>query len=225
MPIQKWGNDLGRVYGPGKSETFNTAGLLDPNQTFSNSSFGTTSPNPWSINTSTDNLLADYTMPDELRGTFADYDPSKEQFIQQGYRQQIKGIQNSLLGMTNQFRGNMAGQGFNKAGMNNMYNTMQYGRLQQQGGLLGLNRNQSIFDVRQAHVTEQQNQLANLIGSDANIQLTAETDWYKAGFSSKDEYDQYLADQRANDDDPFNFEHVGYVPTQVTTPEDPFDWG
>jgi len=215
MPIQNWGNDLGRVYEPGKSGTFNT-GLLDLNQT---------SPNPWGINTSTDNLLADYTMPDELRGTFADYDPSKEQFIQQGYRQQIKGIQNSLLGMTNQFRGNMAGQGFNKAGMNNMYNTMQYGRLQQQGGLLGLNRNQSIFDVRQAHVTEQQNQLANLIGSDANIQLTAETDWYKAGFSSKDEYDQYLADQRANDDDPFNFEHVGYVPTQVTTPEDPFDWG
>jgi len=200
MPMQNWQNDFGGGgYGPGKSGTFNT-GLLDLNQTSSNSSSGTTSPNPWGINTSTDNLLADYTMPEELRGTFADYDPSKEQFIQQGYRQQIKGIQNSLLGMTNQFRGDISTRGFHRAGMNNMYNTMQYGRLQQQGGLLGLNRNQSIFDVRQAHVTEQQNQLANLIGNDANIQLTTETDWYKAGFSSKDEYDQHLEDQQSDED-------------------------
>ena len=102
--------------------------------------------------------------------------------------------------MTDQFRGNTVGQNFNKAGMNNMYGSMQYGKLQQQSGLLGLNRNQGIYDVRQAHVTDTQNQIANLIGSDANIQLITGTDWYKAGFSSKDEYDQHLEDQQ-NDED------------------------
>ena len=186
MPIQNWGNDLGRVYEPGKSGTFNT-GLLDLNQT---------SPNPWGINTSTDSLLADYTIAPELRDTFADYDPSKEQFIQQGYRQQISGLQNSLLGMTDQFRGNKAGQGFNKAGMNNMYGSMQYGKLQQQSGLLGLNRNQGIYDVRQAHVTDIQNQIANLFDADADIDLTSETTWSQKGFESEDAYNRWYNSDR-----------------------------
>ena len=164
--------------------------------TSSNSSSGTTSPNPWSINTSTDSLLADYTIAPELRDTFADYDPSKEQFIQQGYRQQISGLQNSLLGMTDQFRGNKAGQGFNKAGMNNMYGSMQYEKLQQQSGLLGLNRNQGIYDVRQAHVTDTQNQIADLFDADADIDLTSETTWSQKGFESEDAYNRWYNSDR-----------------------------
>ena len=188
MPTNWWENL--NVGGTGSGG--NSAPPSEPGgTTSSNSSSGTTSPNPWGINTSTDSLLADYTIAPELRDTFADYDPSKEQFIQQAYRQQISGLQNSLLGMTDQFRGNTAGRGFNKAGMNNMYGSMQYGKLQQQSGLLGLNRNQGIYDVRQAHVTDTQNQIANLFDADADIDLTSETTWSQRGFESEDAYNRW----------------------------------
>jgi len=188
MPTNWWENL--NVGGTGSGG--NSAPPSEPGgTTSSNSSSGTTSPNPWGINTSTDSLLADYTIAPELRDTFADYDPSKEQFIQQAYRQQISGLQNSLLGMTDQFRGNTAGQNFNKAGMNNMYGSMQYEKLQQQSGLLGLNRNQGIYDVRQAHVTDTQNQIANLFDADADIDLTSETTWSQRGFESEDAYNRW----------------------------------
>lgn len=193
LPQQGFSNSWNNMYNDSQSNEYEDFGGSQTSTT-SNSSNSSNMPNPGNINTNLSSILSGYTMSDKYRDMFAEYDPSKEQFIDEGYKQQFGGLQNSLLGMSNQFRENTASQGFARpiGGVNNMYNSSQYNKLEGQQGLLGLARTEDIYDTRQSFVTDTQDRLADLINSGADIKNNPSSQPWLQYNMTESSYDDWM---------------------------------